>query len=204
MTHAINRRRLLTGAGTGAAALAFGAFWRPAEASAEPDSRPLQASYLTIDVACIGPTFAPIMAGALNADDGDLRGVSFSVEGHIYPGGTLPTGEEIDIDEHEDEVVGLWLCRGWLMVHPGRLEPAGVTHQEYLLGEVSTEHPSPADQLTSSGVEGGVETVRTVTGGTGRYRRRRGEVIQDVLGTNSTILNVLDMPAPNFRFHFFN
>ena len=63
---------------------------------------------------------------------------------------------------------------------------------------------SPADQLTSSGVEGGVPlVVRSVIGGTGRYKGAGGEVYQQQTGTNKTILNDgSNMRAPNFRFYF--
>lgn len=39
-------------------------------------------------------------------------------------------------------------------------------------------------------------------GGTGRYRKAQGEVVQDVIGTNTTVLNFVEEPAPNFRFSF--
>ena len=44
--------------------------------------------------------------------------------------------------------------------------------------------------------------VRSVIGGTGRYRRARGEVAQHLIGTNTTELNIIGEPAPNLRFVF--
>lgn len=67
-----------------------------------------------------------------------------------------------------------------------------------MLARVTADTPSPRHTLVSSGVEG----IRAVIGGTGRFRTARGEVFQEVIGTNNTTVNVLGLPSPNFRFHF--
>lgn len=170
-----------------------------AAASDHPDSR--SRARLELDVACLGDTFAPDFAGAVDADAGDLRGTTFNVEGLVYPAGTVPPGD--GFDPAGPAPTGLWLCQGWFILHPARGLPHVATTQHYLLGLVTDDRPSPPTQLTSSGVEGGVpDSVRAVTGGTGRYRKARGQVTQTVIGTNTTTLRLVDEPAPNFRFRF--
>ena len=82
----IDRRQLVAGAG-GLAALA--ALWAPSRAVARaPYGRPR--GDVVLDVACLGDTFAPDFAAALNEPAGDLRGAGFFVEGFIYRAGTIP------------------------------------------------------------------------------------------------------------------
>jgi len=124
------------------------------------------------------------------------------VEGALYRGGTIPPGA--GFDPANATPIGHWLCRGWFMNHPERPAPGAITTQEYLLEVIdSSEAPSPTNTLVSSGLEGGAtEFTRAVIGGSGRYRDARGDVVQETIGTNTTILNVFGAPAPNFRFHF--
>jgi hypothetical protein len=197
----LDRRRVLATAG-GLAAMA--ALWQPEAALAgdrDDDTDDRHRGDLVLDVACLGQTLALDMGAALDAGSGDLRGVGFFVEGLIYRSGTIPAGP--GFDPASAEAVGTWLCRGWFMLHGGRPEPHVVSTQEYMLGVVTPTNPTPRDQLVSSGTEGGVlRAVRSVIGGTGRYRRARGEVVQHLIGTNTTVLNVVGMPAPNLRFVF--
>jgi hypothetical protein len=193
------RRSMLGASGVLAAA---GLLWSPKPASAKGGQG--RGAHLVLDVACLGDSFAPNFSGALNMGGGDLRGSTFNVEGLVYPGGTIPGGP--GFDPYSVDSMGHWLCRGWFLVKPGRSQPGVNTHQEYLLDTITPEVPSPADTLASSGVETGgfpaPTAVRAVTGGTGRYRHARGEVVQEVIGLNTTTLNVFLAPAPTFRFHF--
>lgn len=192
-----SRRRLLGAAPLLAAA---GLLWRP-DASAAQRGR---GAGLVFDVACLGDSFAPNFGGALDMANGDLRGTGFIVEGLIYPAHTIPDG--VGFDPASAMATGHWLCRGWFLHKPDRPNPGVVTMQEYLLDIITQEVPSPPETLASSGVETGgpmpPSSVRAITGGTGRYRHARGEVVQEVTGTNTTTLNAFGMPAPNFRFHF--
>jgi hypothetical protein len=193
----IDRRQVVAGAG-GLAALAT--LWAPSRAVARaPYRRPR--GDVVLDVACLGDTFAPDLAAALDAPAGDLRGAGFFVEGLIYRAGTIPGGP--GFDPQSATAIGTWLCRGWFMLHSVRPLPHVISQQEYMLGIVSPQEPTPRDQLVTSGAEGGVPlAVRSVIGGTGRYRRARGEVAQHLIGTNTTDLNVIGEPAPNLRFVF--
>lgn len=158
---------------------------------------------LSVDVALLGHTNAPNLGGALNLAGGDFRGISFIVEGLIFPAGTIAPG--VVFDPATATPMGHWLCRGWSMSHPARRFPDTAVSQEFLFGLLQPDAPSPADTLSTSGVEPGFSphhTVMSIVGGTGRYRHVRGEVVARNIGTNTTILNAVGIPAPNFRFDF--
>ncbi|MGH9267944.1 MAG: hypothetical protein ACRD0D_07180, partial [Acidimicrobiales bacterium] len=155
------------------------------------------------DVACLLNTFTPILAEGATNPDTDFRGTTFFVEGDLYPGGAIPVGAT-DFDPASTPPIGHWLCRGWFINRTGRAgeqdrpEPHVVTHQEYLIGRITPGELFPADQLTSSGLEGTITSasaVRSVVGGTGTYRGATGEVLQHTVGANLT-------GGPNFRFEF--
>lgn len=197
---AIDRRRLLT---RGALAVGAAALWTPATGLAQlgRSGEGRGHGWLKLDVACLGYTFAPNLGSALDPP-ADLRGVTFNVEGRIYEAGTIPAGDGFDPDSAE--AIGTWLCRGFFLLNAERELPHVSTIQEYLLPSLASD-PTPRHGLVSSGVEGGVPRVdRAIIGGIGRYAnaRARGEVEQLTIGTNITILNEFDMPAPNFRFTF--
>lgn len=134
-------------------------------------------------------------------------GASFVVQGVIYPGGTLPTtGSGLLADgtpEFPDSVIGRWTCRGWFIgdsnddARGGIFTPTGpfvATTQIYDLDE---ETPG-GRMLISDGVELidlNVPFKRPVTGGTGIYKKARGEVTQTAIGVNQTGLF-------NFAFDF--
>jgi hypothetical protein len=193
----LDRRKVLAGAG-GAAALA--ALWAAPTGAAKPQaSRRMSAQDLRIDVACDGTTFAPFFGSSLA--DGP-RGGSFYVEGRIFPAGTIPSGAST-FDPTGPGAIGTWLCRGWFVAYSGRELPLVVSTQEYIFGLFGPSDTVIADQLVSSGLEGGpVTTLRSVVGGTGKYQKVRGQVLQEVIGTNKTILNVVGGNAPNFHFTF--
>ena len=192
------RRKILTASSL---LMAAGLLWKPQPVAAREGRG--RGGHLVLDVACLGDTFAPNFNGALDQGSGDLRGTSFYVEGLIYPAGTIMPGTEFDLQSAP--AMGHWFCRGWFTTFPDRPEPGVITSQEYLLDFITPETLSPEDTLASSGVENaglGLPAVRAVIGGTGRYRDARGEVVQETVGTNTSVLNVFDVPAPTFSFHF--
>lgn len=155
------------------------------------------------DVACLGDTLKIIFAPG--ASPSDMRGSTFSVEGVIYPAGTVPgTG----FDPNSAAGIGIWMCRGWFLIAPERPEPHVITTQEYLFGDITPSRLYPPDQLVSSGMEGSEDerepAIRSVTGGTGRYAGAKGVVLQHGNGANTTELGPGGAlgPAPNFRFEF--
>ena len=203
LTTADQRRRNILAGGSLLAAASM--LWKPSKAHANRG----RGSSLVVDVACLGHTMALDTASALPPGfipPNEMRGASFYVEGAMYPQGVIPAGQNgFDPAEHTDSMIGHWLCRGWLMNDANRPNPHGITTQEYLFGliDASDPAPSPEDTLVSSGTEGGgMLFTRAVVGGSGQYKHARGQVVQETLGRNATILNVLGVPAPSFRFYF--
>lgn len=200
-TSELDRRKVLSRAiwGTvGLTAATTGATWAAASAAAATDPK-----VITYDVACLLNTFTPVLASGATDPFSDFRGTTFFVEGELYPAGTIPDGAT-DYDPASDTAIGHWLCRGWFINRTGRAgeadrpEPHVLTHQEYLIERISPEHLFPADQLSSSGLEGTATpqlAVRSVVGGAGRYAGAAGQVIQHTIGANTTA-------GPNFRFAF--
>lgn len=143
----------------------------------------------TIDVACDARTYRQN-----NVDPsapGSNRGDTFIVQGKIYPGGTIPKGDNVFSPDNPGSI-GTWICRGAWMVSSSELSagssPAFDTTQIYLL-------PDESKQIFSEGLEGPQPTLRAVTGGTGTTAGIRGQVRQELLGTNVTGLF-------NLRFTF--
>lgn len=168
---------------------------------------------LNIDVSCDFNTLRFEGPQGPNPDDEtDLGphpyyGASFVVQGIIYSEGTLSDpGSGLFEDgtpEFPENVLGRWICRGWFVgdsedpARGGIFTPGGpfvATTQIYNLNE-----ENPGDRmLISDGVELidlDVPFKRPVTGGTGIYRRARGEVTQTAIGANDTGLF-------NFTFSF--
>lgn len=143
----------------------------------------------TIDVACDARTYRQNNVDPLAG--GSNRGDTFIVQGKIYPGGTIPKGNDVFGPDNPGSI-GTWICRGTWMVSSSELasgaSPAFDTTQIYLL-------PDETKQLFSEGLEGPVPTLRVVTGGTGSAFGASGQVRQELLGTNSTGLF-------NLRFTF--
>lgn len=134
----------------------------------------------------------------LNANGTPGYGGEFVTEGVIYAAGTLDGSNgviaEFDANgklikaepEFPDKVIGRWTCRGW-HVGEGAATVTGpwvITHQLYQFGDTPG-----AETFTSDGhelVDLNVAIHRAVTGGTGSYRRMRGEVIQSMIGFNTS------------------
>lgn len=117
-------------------------------------------------------------------------GNPFVIQGYIYPGGTLGASDGILPDgsaEYPELVIGRWVCRGWIVGDEGLFTfdaPFVISHQYYQLGD----DPSAATFATD-GFEmsvPGTTLRRAIIGGTGPFRRARGEIVQMVLGFNAT------------------
>ncbi len=142
-----------------------------------------------IDVACDARTY--VQNNVDPSAGGSHRGDTFIVAGRIFPGGTIPEGENVFSPDNAGSI-GKWICRGVWMVSSDQLaggaSPAFDTTQIYLL-------PDNSRQLFSEGLEGPQPVFRTVTGGAGSLSGARGQVKQELLGTNVTGLF-------NLRFTF--
>lgn len=143
----------------------------------------------TIDVACDARTY--VQNNVDPSASGSHRGDTFIVAGRIFPGNTIPAGDNVFSPDNPGSI-GKWICRGVWMVSSDQLasgaSPAFDTAQIYLL-------PDGSRQLFSEGLEGPQPVFRTVTGGTGPLNGVRGQVRQELLGTNVTGLF-------NLRFTF--
>lgn len=169
---------------------------------------------LRIDISCDANTIRFEGPHGPNPDNpvGDpgphpYYGASFVVQGVIYKKGTLadpasglmPDGTP----EFPERVIGRWICRGWFIgdsnddARGGIFTPTGpfvATTQIYNLDEKNA-----GDKLL---ISDGVELIdlnvpfkRPVTGGTGVYKKARGQVTQTAIGANQTGLF-------NFTFNF--
>ena len=120
-------------------------------------------------------------------DGSPAYGGEFVTQGFIYPKGTLEMGDGVDAEgnpQFPDLVMGTWFCRGWHVGNGARTEtgPVVVTHQIFNFGE-----KFGAKTITTDGVELadiGKPVKRAITGGTGRFRRAKGEQVQILEGLN--------------------
>jgi hypothetical protein len=120
--------------------------------------------------------------------------------------------------------VGHWLSRGWAIINGhaeykdtrgtvverARTEPHLLTEHNYVFGRMTGDNLTP-EMLISSGADDGNDPekevlVRAITGGTGRFRFARGQVIERRVGRNTTVLrsfsNFPNAYSPNYRFEF--
>jgi hypothetical protein len=116
------------------------------------------------------------------------RGDTFIVNGKLYPGGTLPAGDGLDIDTLTGSI-GTWVTRGTFNFDFSQFLATGahplLSSTEYYLF-TPTGVSDGEEALFSEGPEFPATTHRVVLGGTGRYRGVIGEVQEETLGDNST------------------
>lgn len=142
---------------------------------------------LTFEVAIDGDTFK-YDQGVLPSVD-FLKGDTFILWGKIFPADSLPLGAARN-DPNAAGSIGTWICRGTFVldqVEDNGTKPHVITTQTFLFDNGSS--------LSSDGLEGNVEVLRAVIGGTARYFGAAGEVTEKPLGTNITGLD-------NARFDF--
>jgi hypothetical protein len=127
---------------------------------------------------------------------GPKRGDTFIVNAKIYPGGTIPTGNGVDIDSLSGSI-GTCITRGTFNFDFSQIlagAHTGLSSSQHFLfsptGALDSE-----DALMTEGQEVGATTHRVVLGGTGLYRGVIGEVQQESIGSNTTGFE-------NFRFTF--
>ena len=139
------------------------------------------------------------------------------------PGGRASKQYQVVWDFTKATPVGHWLSRGWpiingvtykdsrgTVVESPRTEPHLLTEHNYVFGRMTGDNLTP-EMLISSGADDGNDPekevlVRAITGGTGRFKFARGQVIERILGRNTTTLrsfsNFPDAYSPNYRFEF--
>lgn len=197
--------------------LGIGALGLSAAAVVSPNEAEAMRRVRRIDVACNANSIRIDGPQGPNPDnpEGDpgphpYYGASFVVQGVIYTEGTLrSSGFENSglfadgTPEFPDNVIGQWTCRGWFTgdsndpARGGIFTPTGpfvTTTQVYNL---DTENQG-STLIISDGIELidlNVPFNRPVTGGSGIYRKARGQVTQTGIGANPTGLF-------NFTFDF--
>lgn len=120
-----------------------------------------------------------------------LNGNPFIIEGFIYPAGTLDATNGVNADgtpEFPDLVIGKWICKGYF-IGGGALLTGGAFVVSTQIYDFDSTEPG-RETLVSEGFElsdFGQTVRRAVTGGTGRYRKARGEARQTLLGLNQSL-----------------
>ena len=147
------------------------------------------------DVAESMPKFmfdeAPVLPSGLPA-----YGNPFITQGYIYPYGTLEGTNGVMADgspEFPDLVIGEWTCRGYFVGNGAETTtgPWVITTQLYDFYEEAGYAAGKQSTRTTLVTEGyeladvDIEGTRAVTGGTGKYKRARGEARQTLLGFNA-------------------
>jgi hypothetical protein len=193
------RRTLVLGGGGVIAATALGGSSALAAAESELDGNAKKVVY---EVACLGDT-CRLWPYPGSEASGDLRGSEFVVEGRIYRRGTIPPGD--GFDPFSKPSIGLWVCTGWVLLHPDRSSPEQFSWQLFAVGEFKPGERHPRNMLMSLGFDSSqppdAVNERALTGGTGKYRGARGAHLLFHLGHNTTVIPEIG-PAPNFRMTF--
>lgn len=195
----IGRRQFLSQAAVGGAAVVGGLVGAGATVVATNDA--WRRESLVLEVACRGDRWRESVLGNPSDESDFHRG--FSVEGWIYPEGTIPDEGFVP---SQTGAVGEWFCRGWQLIDGGREEPHVVSIQDYIFGFITSERLFPPDKMQSSGIEGTTTDQvagRSIIGGTGAYVAASGQVNQSYLGDNTSVFaDGSGFNAPNFRFEF--
>jgi hypothetical protein len=147
-----------------------------------------------------------------------------TVETEVRPGRKSRHYQQV-WDFTKREPVGHWLSRGWVLINgnrepardtrgtvveTARTEPHLLSEHNYVFGRFSPNNLTP-EMLISSGADDGNDPekevlVRAITGGTGRFKFARGQVVERLVGRNTTLLrsfsNFPNAYAPNYRFEF--
>ena len=120
-------------------------------------------------------------------------GNPFITEGYIYPYGFLDGRDGVFANgqpAYPEKVIGRWICRG-VMIGEGAKTKTGpwvVSTQYYDFFDEPGYDPSKfttSNNLVSEGyelVDLNVAYRRAITGGTGKYKKLQGDVMQELLG----------------------
>lgn len=197
----IHRRGVLRGLALGTVALGAGALGGVGAARAGVASS-FRQRRVVVEVACLGELWREAKRGN-PADDGDFRG-AFSIEGWIYPEGTIKGDGFIP---REDGSIGRWFCWGAQLIDSSRPEPHTSSQTMYVFGQLRADNQFPRNSLQTVGLEGTLDRSqtcwRTVVGGTGEYVRATGEMSEVVIATNTSLfVDGTNDPSPCWRCEF--
>lgn len=198
-TQELGRRKFLTQAAVGGAAVLGGLVG--AGTTAAVGGGAWRRESLVVEVACRGDRWRESVLG--NPSDASDFHRGFTVEGWMYPEGTIPPEGFVPTGSG---AIGQWFCRGWQIVDAGRAEPHVNSIHDYLFGLVRPERLFPPDTMHSNGLEGTEDDQtghRSITGGAGTYMGASGQIAQIITGVNTSLFaDGSGLNAPNFRFEF--
>jgi hypothetical protein len=154
-------------------------------------ARPSRASdVLTFDIAENAAWFVSQQEPVFEEDGYPAYGNPFLTQGYIYPGGTLNGSNgvlENGEPEFPDQVIGRWVCRGWVYAADGFHAESGalvVTSQVFQLGQSVGAESLMTEGFDLADINRANE--RAVVGGTGQYVGARGVQVETLLGYNRT------------------
>lgn len=135
--------------------------------------------FMIVDVAFDGPTLS------INTDSPAVpRGTTFILNGKIFPGNSLPSGTASNSPDDPGSI-GDFYCRGTLNFDLADIL-AGAPGSELEVVTTQFFQFNDGRGLTTEGLEGGVPTVRAITGGTDSFSGASGEMHVERIGTNAT------------------
>ncbi len=150
---------------------------------------------LQVDIAEASTRFVFDDAPVFQEDGFPAHGNSFITQGFIYPAGFLDDHEgvtEAGEPTYPEQVIGEWICRGWFIGDGAHTQtgPWVISTQQLDFYERSGWDPQRERDfgyrtLVTEGyelVDIGKPVKRAVSGGTGRYAKARGQVVQTFLG----------------------
>ncbi|MGH2534524.1 MAG: hypothetical protein ACRDJW_19845 [Thermomicrobiales bacterium] len=200
----VDRRRVLRGG----AALAGAAAMLAAPAASRAA---VEAPTLTLDVAADGGSFRLMRQNPTDPPGPPLLGDWFIFSGSIYPERTIDQGLT---GPTQAGSIGRWICRGVFLADLATLEPmhvAVITTVQFVLGDglsaTAGSLGTAADAIATEGFEPqpGLDVIRVITGGHGRYAGAQGILTAAVREENDTLIQITPdfaAPAPSFTFVF--
>lgn len=197
----VDRRRALTRLALGSGAVVAGAIGGAVATGVSGGG--WKRHDVAFDVACLGETWRDSTPNWAE-NESDFRGAAFSVEGWLYPIGTIPEPGDGFIPTSEG-AIGRWLCRGNVLLYAERPEPHVQTSQEFVFGFMTPDQLFPDDLISTSGIEGTLGNqvaTRSVIGGTGRYLGATGDQRQITNGFNTSQFADGSGPGQNFQMVF--
>jgi hypothetical protein len=201
----IDRRAWLGGAAVAGIGVVGGAIAGAGVAAAQNSDGVARRKSLIIDIACDGTTFRsqryPTETDDYSLDSFDQRGTPLSVEGWMYPAGTVSDGFIIT----EEGSIGRWFCAGFIIRSSERDEPHINAQANFVFGTLGGEFVFPEDTLMTSGLGGtslDEKSNLAVLGGTGTHLGASGQASRWNVGTNNTNLHPGTTASPNFTYEF--
>ena len=169
--------------------LSLGVFWAAAAQAKSTKT-------FTVEVACDAGTAGFNFSTSIDNGPFGPRGTIVIVNGNIYPEDSLPS-DGTEFDPTDPNKIGTWRCQ---FASLGGIDLPLVGAVTYYFQLAPTGYDSEESMIMVQGLNshtpvGAVDRVLAVVGGTGRFSGATGEVLEEVVGGNSS-------GCFNLRFHF--